>query len=48
MKTKHILLTLLCMTIVNTAEAQLLKKLKKKAENAVERTVLKKKDEIVN
>jgi hypothetical protein len=47
MKAKHILLTLLCMTIVNTAEAQLLKKLKKKAENAVERTVLKKTDEIV-
>jgi hypothetical protein len=32
---------------VTTAEAQFLKKLKKKAENAVERTVLKKTDEIV-
>ncbi len=47
MKTKHIFLTILCLSIVNTAEAQFLKKLKKKAENAVERTVLKKTDEIV-
>ncbi|MGM5471001.1 DUF4412 domain-containing protein [Flavobacteriaceae bacterium LMO-SS05] len=47
MKAKHIFLTILCMTIVNTAEAQFLKKLKKKAEQAAERTVLKKTDEIV-
>jgi hypothetical protein len=47
MKVKYILLTILCLGMVNTAEAQLLKKLKKKAEQAVERTVLKKTDEIV-
>ncbi|MTE26071.1 DUF11 domain-containing protein [Winogradskyella ouciana] len=48
MKPKHILLTLLCLSIGYTAEAQLLKKLRKKAEAAVERTLLKKTDEVVS
>lgn len=47
MKPKHIILALFCLGIGYTAEAQFLKKLKKKAEQAAERTVLKKTDEIV-
>ena len=47
MKTKYILLILFSLGIAYNAEAQFLKKLKKQAENAAERTVLKKTDEIV-
>lgn len=47
MKLKHILLSILCLGMFSTAEAQLLKKLKRKAERAVERTILKKTDEVV-
>jgi len=47
MKPKFILVTILCLAIGNTAEAQFLKKLKKKAEQAAERTILNKTDEIV-
>jgi len=47
MKARHIILTLFCLSLSLTTEAQILKKLKKKAEQAVERTVLKKTDEIV-
>ena len=47
MKAKYILLSVLCLTICTSAEAQILKKLKKKAEQAAERTILKKTDEIV-
>lgn len=47
MKTKHILTLLLCLFMAGHAEAQLLKKLKKKAEQAAERAILKKTDEVV-
>ena len=47
MKAKYFLLAILCLNIVNTSEAQFLKKLKKKAQNAAERSILKKTDEIV-
>lgn len=47
MKANYIILTVLCLTMTNAAEAQFLKKLKKKAEQAAERTVLNKTDEIV-
>lgn len=47
MKTKSILILFLCLFMAGNAEAQLLKKLKKKAEQAVERTILKKTDEVV-
>lgn len=47
MKPKFILVTLLCLALGNTAEAQFLKKLKKKAQQAAERTILNKTDEIV-
>jgi len=47
MQAKYILLTLLCLTIGSTTEAQLLKKIKKTAEKAAERTILNKTDEIV-
>jgi hypothetical protein len=47
MKTKYIFLTILCIIISPTIEAQLLKKLTKKAEQAAERTILKKTDEVV-
>lgn len=47
MKTKHIIVALLCLFMATNAEAQILKKLKKKAEEAVERTILKKTDEAV-
>lgn len=48
MKTKNILILFLCLFMAGNAEAQLLKKLKKKAEKAVERTVLKKTDSLVS
>jgi len=48
MKPKIILAILLCLTIGTTAEAQFLKKLKKKAQQAAERTILNKTDEIVS
>jgi hypothetical protein len=47
MKTKNFLILLLCLFIAGHAEAQLLKKLKKKAEQAAERTILRKTDEVV-
>ena len=48
MKTKHILLTILCLGMFSSAEAQFLKKLKQKAEEAAERTILRKTDEVVS
>jgi hypothetical protein len=47
MKTKLIIITLALLFSGVTVEAQLLKKLKKKAEKAIERTILKKTDSIV-
>ena len=47
MKTRFVLLSIFFLAFSYTSEAQLLKKLKKKAEQAAERTVLKKTDEIV-
>lgn len=47
MKTKYILTILCCLTVAFNAEAQILKKLRKKAEQAAERTILKKTDEVV-
>ena len=47
MKTKYILFLLTCFAISFNAEAQFLKKLKKKAQQAAERTILKKTDEVV-
>lgn len=47
MKTKYIITLIIGLLIVNNVEAQFLKKLKKKAEEAVERTILKKTDEVV-
>jgi len=49
MKTRTLLLLILCVGLINaSAEAQFLKKLKKTAENAVERTVLNKTDQGVS
>jgi len=48
MKTKCIFLIIFSLFLGQTAEAQFLKKLKKKAEQAAERTVLNKTDEIVS
>lgn len=48
MKTKQILSLILCLCIGFSSNAQFLKKLKKKAEDAVERTVLRKTDEKVS
>ncbi|SDI08590.1 hypothetical protein [Winogradskyella thalassocola] len=48
MKTKHILLVIIGLLIGGNAEAQILKKLKKRAEQAAERTILRKTDEIVS
>ena len=48
MKTKYLILTLCVLFIGFNSEAQLLKKLKEKAEQAAERTVLKKTDEVVS
>ncbi len=47
MKPKHIVLTLLFLSMSYTAEAQFFKKLKKKVQKAAERTILKKTDEEV-
>ncbi|WP_225037051.1 hypothetical protein [Winogradskyella sp. SM1960] len=47
MKRKHIILILVALFIGTPTNAQLLKKLKKKAEQAAERTILKKTDQIV-
>ncbi|TDU40407.1 hypothetical protein BXY82_2454 [Gelidibacter sediminis] len=47
MRTRYILCTMLCLCMSLTAEAQIFKKLKKKAEQAVERTILRKTDEVV-
>ena len=47
MKTKILLLAIFSLAICHTTEAQFLKKLKKTAERAAERTVLKKTDQIV-
>jgi len=47
MKAKYILLSILCISICTTAEAQILKKLKKKAQQAAERTLIKKTEELV-
>ncbi len=47
LNTKHIFLLIFCLGVVSTSEAQLLKKLKKKAEKAIERTVLKKTDSLL-
>jgi len=48
MKAKIILATMLCLAISNSAEAQFLKKLKKKAEQAAERAILNKTEEKVS
>ncbi|WP_242087363.1 DUF4412 domain-containing protein [Aestuariivivens sediminis] len=47
MRTKYIFLSIFLLALCQTTEAQFLKKLKKKAEQAAERTVLKKTDELV-
>ncbi|MEZ4781317.1 MAG: DUF11 domain-containing protein [Flavobacteriaceae bacterium] len=47
MKFKYLVLLIASLNLSYTSEAQLLKKLKKKAEQAVERTILKKTDEVV-
>jgi len=47
MKLKFILMAILALSVSTTAEAQFLKKLKKKAEQAAERTILNKTDEVV-
>ena len=48
MKLKHFLLIIMSLGIITASEAQLLKKLKKKAEQAAERTILNKTDEKVS
>lgn len=48
MKTNYIFLLVLCLFITGNMEAQILKKLKKRAEQAVERTILRKTDEKVS
>lgn len=47
MKAKYILFAIFCLSISQIGEAQILKKIKKKAEQAAERTILKKTDEKV-
>ena len=47
MKIKSILLIISCLLVTSTTQAQFLKNLKKKAEAAAERTILKKTDEVV-
>jgi len=47
MKSKLILLIICCIGICNTADAQFLKNLKKKAQDAVERSILKKTEEVI-
>ena len=48
MKLKHLILSIFCIGIVTSTNAQFLKKLKKTAEDAVERTILRKTDEKVS
>ena len=48
MRVKCFLLGIFCLSLFSPAEAQILKKIKKKAEQAAERTVLKKTDEEVS
>ncbi|WP_431136804.1 hypothetical protein [Psychroserpens mesophilus] len=48
MKIKQILLVVMCLGFITNGEAQLLKKLKKRAEKAAERTILNKTDEKVS
>lgn len=48
MKPKHLFVTLLCLILGYTTEAQFLKKLKKTAQEAAEGTILRKTDEIVS
>ncbi|MFY0714656.1 hypothetical protein J1D01_13340 [Seonamhaeicola sp. NFXS20] len=48
MKSKNILLIMVCLLVTSTTQAQFLKKLKKKAEEAAERTILRKTDEVVS
>ncbi|MCK7590769.1 hypothetical protein M0G43_09300 [Subsaxibacter sp. CAU 1640] len=48
MRTKHIFTLIVCLFIGFSSEAQILKKLKKKAEQAAERTILRKTDEAVS
>jgi hypothetical protein len=48
MKAKYILLFIFCLAIGQFGEAQILKKIKKKAEHAAERTILRKTDEKVS
>lgn len=47
MKAKLILLSILCLGLIQTGEAQILKKIKNKAERAAERTILKRTDKVV-
>ena len=47
MNLKRAILSLCCLMLVSTSQAQLLRKLKRKAEAAAERTILNKTDEIV-
>ncbi len=48
MKQRHMLLIFIGIGFFSNSEAQILKKLKKKAEQAVERTILRKTDEVVS
>ncbi|MBU2922243.1 hypothetical protein KO504_12890 [Winogradskyella psychrotolerans] len=48
MKTKHILLMIFSLFMVVNVDAQILKKIRKKAEQAAERTILKKTDQVVS
>ena len=48
MKIKQILLVIMCLGVITTTEAQLLKKLKKRAEKAAERTILNRTDKEVS
>lgn len=48
MKARHIIIIILSFSVFSNAEAQLLKKLKKRAEQAAERTILNKTDEVVS
>lgn len=48
MKIKYLLVLVMCLSFVDTTQAQFLKKLKKKAEQAAERTILNRTDEEVS
>jgi hypothetical protein len=48
MNLKNLIAFLVCLGLTNNIEAQFLKKLKKKAEEAAERTILRKTDEVVS